>query len=807
MGVSSPLMAKEKKGKTEKQKRLVLLDSHAILHRAYHALPDFTSSKNEPTGALYGLMTMLLKSLQDLKPDYIIATRDRKEKTHRHKVYEEYKGTRAKIDEALIEQLIRSEEVFKAFGIPLYDAAGFEADDIVGTIAKQISKQKNLSTVVVTGDMDLLQLISDNVKVYRLLTGITNMKFYDAEAVRERFGFGPEYVPDLKGIMGDASDNIKGVPGVGEGSAMKLIQTYGGIDDIYKALKKEGVEKVAKKSGIQQRYAQLMAENEEAARFSKQLATISLDAPIKFALPNEAWKLTDHAKTIMELCDKLEFRAIKERVAGLAGRETGVALAPQTGDTIDPEALTETSIAVWLLHSDMTTPSLEDILTYENTNDFETARKNIFAELKKTTRVQEVFDTIEKPLIPIVQKMHEVGIFLDTKHLKSLEKEYKKELATIAGRIYKIAGREFNINSPKQLGEVLFDELKISSGGKQKKTATGARTTREDELQKMAEGNPIVADILAYRELQKLLGTYIEKMPALVAKDGRLHAQFLQSGTVTGRMGCENPNLQNIPIKSEYGRRIREAFAAKKGYVLASLDYSQIELRIAAALSGDEKLIQIFKDGEDVHSATASQVFDVPKDKVDYEMRRKAKVINFGILYGMGVNALRANLGAGTSREEAAHFLAQYFRNFSGLAEYVEKQKAFARQHGYTETLFGRRRYFPGIKSSLPGIVAQAERMAVNAPMQGTQSDIIKLAMIEADTLIEKNGWRKKADLLLQVHDELVYEIEENEAEKIAREICHVMESVAPPKLLNGVPILVEIAIGKNWGDTKRIKK
>ena len=771
----------KKKLETKEKTRLVLLDSHAIIHRAYHALPDFTSSKDEPTGALYGLTTMLLKSIADLKPDYVVATRDRAEKTHRHEVYEEYKATRVKIDDALIEQLNRAEEIFKAFGIPVYDAAGYEADDIVGTIAKQISKEKNIETIVVTGDMDLLQLVNDGkVEVYRLLTGITNMKFYDEAAVKERFGFGPQYVPDLKGIMGDQSDNIKGVPGVGEGSAMKLIQTFGGIDDIYKALKKDGVEVVAKKAGIQKRYAQLMAEHEEDARFSKQLATISMDAPIKFTLPKENWQLVDHAKDIIELCEKLEFRSIRERVASLVGEETGVALET-SGAVVDADMLEETSIALWLLHSDTTTPSLDDILAYENTDDFDTARKNILAELKKTGRLQDVFDHIEKPLIPIVHKMNETGVFLDTKYLGELAREYNKELSAIAARIYKIAGHEFNINSPKQLGTVLFDELNIGAGGKQKKTATGARTTREEELQKMAEGNPVVADVLAYRELQKLLGTYIEKMPALVAPDKRLHARFLQSGTVTGRMGCENPNLQNIPIKSEYGRRIREAFAAQKGFVLASLDYSQIELRIAAGLSGDKHLVGIFKNNEDVHAATAARVFGVPQDKVDYEMRRKAKVINFGNLYGMGVNALRANLGAGTTREEAADFLSQYFKYFSGVAEYVEKQKSLARQSGYTETLFGRRRYFPGIRSPLPGIVAQAERMAVNAPMQGTQSDIIKLAMVKADALIEKNGWRAKAQLLLQVHDELVYEIEEKEGEAIAREICHVMENVVEP--------------------------
>ncbi|HUO50409.1 MAG TPA: DNA polymerase [Candidatus Paceibacterota bacterium] len=804
------MASKKTTRENSKTTRLVILDSHAIIHRAYHALPDFTSSKGEPTGALYGLTTMLLKSFADLKPDYIVAARDRAEKTHRHEVYENYKATRAKTDDALIEQLIKAEKVFDAFGIPVYDAAGFEADDVVGTIAKQLSKQKNIEIIVVTGDMDLLQLVVDGkVEVYRLLTGLSNMKFYDEAAVRERYGFGPEHVPDLKGIMGDASDNIKGVPGVGEGSALKLVQTFGGIDEIYTAIKKLGVEEVAKKAGIQKRYAQLMADNEEAARFSKELATISPDAPIQFQVPREKWTLADHAQSVIALCDELEFRSIKERVAQLAGQEVGVEAAEiKSAVPVDAKNLEETKLALWLLHSDTTNPSLEDILNYTHTDDFETARTKIFADLAKAPRVQEVFETIEKPLLPVVRRMNETGILVDTLHLKSLAKEYSKELAGIAARVYREAGHEFNINSPKQLGTVLYDELKISApSGKQKKTATGARTTREDELQKMADGNPIIGEILAYRELQKLLGTYIEKMPALVGEDNRLHATFLQTGTVTGRMGCENPNLQNIPIKSEHGRRIREGFVAQKGFILASLDYSQIELRIAAALSGDKKLIEIFKNGEDVHAATAAQVFGVAHDNVDREMRRKAKVINFGILYGMGVNALRANLGAGVSREEAASFLAQYFKNFAGLAAYIEAQKALARQKGYTETLFGRRRYFPGINSPLQGIVAQAERMAINAPIQGTQADIIKLAMVEADTLIEKNGWRETVRLELQVHDELVYEIEEKDAEKIAREICHVMESVVAPEKIAGVPILAEIALGKNWGNVKKIKK
>ena len=353
---------------------------------------------------------------------------------------------------------------------------------------------------------------------------------------------------------------------------------------------------------------------------------------------------------------------------------------------------------------------------------------------------------------------------------------------------------------------MLFDELKITPA-KQKKTATGARTTKEEELLKLSDQHEIIVDILSYRELQKLLSTYIEKIPALVSPDGRLRAEFLQAGTTTGRMGSKDPNLQNIPIKTEYGRRIREAFAAPAGRMLASMDYSQIELRIAAGLSGDKKLVHAFKAGEDIHATVAAEVFGVAPEEVDYEMRRRAKVINFGILYGMGVNALRANLGGTVSREDAATFLQRYFDNFPELRKYVEHTKAFAAKHGYTETIFGRRRYFSGFKSSLPGLRAQAERMATNAPMQGTQSDIIKLAMVEADQLIEKNGWREKAELVLQVHDELVYELDAKIAEEAARAICEVMEKVAPADKLSGVPIIAEIALGRDWGHLTKIKR
>lgn len=791
----------------KKTTRLVILDSHAILHRAYHALPDFESSKGEPTGALYGLVSMFLKLITDLKPDYIVACRDLPGGTHRHEVYEEYKGTRAKTEDALISQLEKAPKVFEAFGIPVYQAPGFEADDCVGTIVQKM-KKSDVEIIIATGDLDTLQLVSGTkVKVYTLRQGLNDTILYDEDRVRERYGFGPEHITDYKGLRGDPSDNIKGIAGVGEKTATQLITEFGSIEDMYDALKDDPNE--FEKAGIKPRIVSLLQEGEKNARFSKELATIHTKAPISFSLPKERWQLGEHLTTIAALCDEFEFRSLRERVLSTL-KKNGIETTKEAQSTlfgtetqeeeVDPTVLKETALALWLVRSDVTTPTLHDILDFANTKDFEKARTSVFKALHAAGKSHEVYEKIERPLMPVVERMNAHGVMVDKKYLAELSKEYTKELGKIEKRIHAHAGHAFNINSPKQLGDVLFDELKLSLP-KQKKTAGGARTTREEELQKMSEQHPIIADVLAYRELQKLLSTYIDKMGELIGADGRLHAEFLQTGTTTGRMGCQNPNLQNIPIRTEYGRRIRSAFAAPKGFVLAALDYSQIELRIAAGLSGDERLIEVFKKGGDIHTAVAAAVFNVPPELVDREMRRRAKVINFGILYGMGVNALRTTLGDHVTREEASKFLADYTASYPKLANYIEITKRAAAQKGYTETLFGRRRYFPGFKSPLPNIRAQAERMATNAPIQGTQSDIIKLAMVEADRVIEAEGWRDKAHLVMQVHDELVYELSEAGSEKVARKIKQVMETVLSPKELEGVPIVVEVKMGENWGE------
>ncbi len=789
-----------KKKDTEHTKRLVLLDAHAILHRAYHALPDFTSPKGEPTGGLYGFVTMVLKIADEIKPDYLIACFDLPEPTHRHIAFEGYKAQRKKADDALVAQMIRSRDVCEAFSIPVYEKAGFEADDVLGTIVENLKEQKDIEIVIASGDMDTLQLVDGKkVQVYTLKKGIKDTVLYDEKGVIERYGFGPALIPDYKGLRGDPSDNIPGIAGIGEKSATELIVNFGSLEDIYTMLAAH-TERF-EKAGIKKRIVELLKEGEEEARFSKELATIRRDAPITFTLPASVWRASIQVEKIAALFSELGFRSLTSRVKQFFGTEKAQESIPdepsQKQEEIDNDIFNETAVALWLLHSDTTNPTKEDILDYAKTDSFKEARGKIMRELEGES-VAKVFHEIEQPLIPLIDMMEARGVCIDVAYLKKLSQVYHVRLEKIEERIWKHAGSQFNINSPKQLGEVLFGTLGLTVKG-MKKTAGGAQSTRESELEKLKGLHPIIDDILEYREFQKLLSTYIDNIPNMVGSDGRLHTRFLQAGTTTGRMSSQSPNLQNLPIRTDAGRAIRGAVIADRGYVLAAFDYSQIELRVAAFLSGDEKLIDTFSQGGDIHRAVAAEVFNVPPEMVDAEMRRRAKVINFGILYGMGVNALRVQLG--TDRGEAQHFLDEYFKRFAGIRHYVDRIKNEARHKGYTETLFGRRRYFDGIRSPLPHIQAQAERMAINAPIQGTQADIIKIAMVRIDHLLKEKKWEEDARLLLQVHDELVYEIQEEKKDLIIPEIRAVMEHVLTSEETHGVPLIVEAKVGKNWGE------
>ncbi|MFA6315506.1 MAG: DNA polymerase [Candidatus Paceibacterota bacterium] len=809
-------ISKKDETKVSVKKRLVLLDAHAILHRAYHALPDFATASGQPTGALYGLSAMVLKIIEDLKPDYMAACYDVKGPTYRHEAYKEYKAGRKAAEDDLVVQMNRSRDIFTALNIPIYDKQGFEADDILGTIVEQLSGT-DTEIIIASGDMDTLQLVSgDRVKAYTLKKGINDTIMYNEKAVRDRYGFGPELVPDYKGLRGDPSDNIVGVKGIGEKTATILLTTFGSIENIYKELESEPIskgEEKFKKAGITPRIIQLLRDNKEEAEFSKMLATIRRDVPIKFSFPENIIKDSIDSKKINALWTELEFRTLPQRFAQQLSKwrnpeaknpdETSdkPAVNGQLGLEIspDPVELEKVSVALWLIQSNLTNPKLEDVLQYSNTDDFGKAREAIMSELKKRN-LTNVYENIELPLIPITHRMEERGVRIDRKILSDLSKEYHTELDLLQKNIWQAAGVEFNINSPKQLGEILFDKLGLTAKN-MKKTGGGARSTKESELEKLRDLHPIVPFIFEYRELAKLLSTYIDAIPPQLDGKDRLHTDFVPAGTTTGRMASINPNLQNIPIKSELGKAIRTAFIAEDGFVLAGFDYSQMELRIAAFMSGDQKLIEIFRKGDDVHTSVASEVFKVPREAVTSNMRRQAKVINFGIIYGMGVMALKQNLG--TTREEAQKFMNEYFATFSTLATFLEKVREETSKRGFTETFFGRRRYFEGINSKIPFVRAQAERMAINAPIQGTGADVIKLAIIKIDEYIRNEKLENDVFPILQVHDELVFEIRQGKEQVVVPKIEEIMESIIDPKEIEGIVMKATAATGNNWGELK----
>jgi DNA polymerase-1 len=782
-----------------KKKRLVLLDSHAIIHRAYHALPDFMSSGGEPTGALYGLTTMLLKIATDLSPDYIVACFDLPQKTFRHEAYEAYKGTRQKADDALVSQIIRSREIFKAFSIPVYDMPGFEADDVLGTIVEQVKKDKDYEIIIASGDMDTLQLVEGtHVKVFTLKKGITDTVVYDETAVVARYGFAPKLLPDYKGLRGDPSDNIVGIKGIGEKTATTLITTFGTIEKIYSALKKD--DHRFEEIGITPRVKKLLLEGHDEALFSKTLATIRKDAPIVFSIPEKTFKEALDNEALRALCTNLEFRSLIPRIALLTSTQSSV--EPQVRENISNEELLPVAVKTWLLNSDLTNPSLDDILRFSKRKTFNEAKESIDTMLENDKDLFSVWKEIEEPIIPLVTAMEQKGVCIDTALFSTLAKEYKEKLSMLTKEIYSYAGGEFNINSPKQLSEILFGKLGLVPKGK--RGETGSFSTKVEVLEELYDTHPIIGVIMRYRELQKLVSTYIEVIPTLLDVNGRLHAQFLQHGTTTGRFASQNPNLQNIPIRTELGRAIRKGFVAPQGRVLVAFDYGQMELRIMAMLSRDEKLLHIFKEGKDIHSGVAAYIFNVPEDRVDAEMRRKAKVVNFGILYGMGVLALKKNLE--TTKEEAQRYYTAYFEEFKGVREYIESIKEYARVHGCTATLFGRKRSFESIRSKIPHLRALAERMAMNAPIQGTEADMIKLAIRFAKEDLEKIGLASRVDLIMQIHDELVYEIDNECADEAIVCITKAMEEVLSRSYIHyqsPIPFVVNAKKGASWDEAK----
>ncbi len=774
--------------KKDKRTTIVLLDAHAILHRGFHAMTGFATHDGRPTGALYGFITMTLRIFEEIQPDYIAACFDLPKPTFRHTSYDGYKAGRAKTDDALIEQIKESRNLCQALSIPIYECEGFEADDLLGTIAEQLKKEKNTRIIIASGDMDTLQLVDDDrVTVYTMRKG-TETILYNEQAVIDRFGFGPERIPDYKGLAGDPSDNIIGIKGIGDKTATELIKKYGEIEGIYKQLKKKREQLLL--DGFKERVVKLVEEGEEEALFSKTLATIRRDAPCEYQKPETLWLESIDLSQYEAMCDKYEFRSLRSKLERMRG-------APEAPEEVKEEIalddLEELRVMVHLLHSEMTNASVLDIQNVTGKKTAAEMRAYLEEELKRE-KLWQLFVDVEQPLMPRIRDMEVNGITLDVKALKVLSEHLHIEVKKLEKEIYTLAGVEFNIGSPKQLSEVLYEKLNL--GTKIKKTATGAKSTNATELEKIRDEHPIVDKISTYREMMKLLSTYIDSLPQYVKEDGRIHAHFIQTGAGTGRFSCEDPNLQNLPIKSELGQKVREAFVASKGKVLLSCDYAQIDLRAAAMLSNDPHLVEIFANNIDVHTGTAARVFNVKEEDVTPDMRRKAKAINFGILYGMGVTALKE--GMKVERAEAQEFYDQYKVTFVRLMEYLEEVKAFAWKHGYTETILGRRREVPLLKSPLPFLRAQGERIAINAPIQGTSADILKLAMLDAHEYLVEKGLTDKVKLVIQIHDELVFEIEKEVAESVADQLVAVLENVLKKRNLSTLPLVVSRTLGAN---------
>lgn len=896
--------------------KFVIIDGNAIIHRAYHAIPPLTTKDGKMVNAVYGFTSMVLKVIHDLKPDYFAVTFDMAGgSTKRLATYADYKATRVKADQALYDQIPLTHEVVTELGLPLFEKQGYEADDIIGTAVEQLKNKKDLDIFIVTGDFDLFQLVNNNVKVYKFKKGLSDVAVLDAEAIRQQYGFGPERVVDFKAISGDSSDNIPGVPGVGEKTALQLLQKIGGIDDIYAALKKENLkEKYGIKDGM---IAKLIA-GEASARMSYEIATIDRFVPeVAFDLAKLKLPAFDREK-ITPLFQRFEFVSLLKRLPGstsAAADEGGatpgirktvrvekdvkvteikdpvafkdmlqaatdakvfgasvlmngkdffassiagivvivgnqgyfvgsewvkkalplftnsaltvvghdlkqlVKAVMYHGDIEVTSKLFDTMVASYLLNPGSRTHDAASVILKVLGKelpvgagqeslfgvDYRLAAHELYlitkaaeqlkAELVKTND-EGLLEKIEMPLELTLARMELNGVAVDTEKLQELSERVAKEIAVVTKKIHKQAGEEFNISSPLQLREILFDKMEIPTDGI-KKGKTGLSTSA-DELEKLRDLHPIIADIMEYREITKLQNTYIDVLPTLInKKTGRIHTTFNQAVAATGRLSSTDPNLQNIPIRTEMGREIRDAFIAEEGYDLISADYSQIELRIAASLAQDARMMEIFEKDEDIHTATAAVIHGLPLDKVTKEIRRTAKEVNFGVLYGMGVHGL--SWRAGISYAEAKSFIDTYFEKFSGIKKYMENTLAFTKKEGYAETLFGRRRYLPELHSSNFQLRSSAERMAINHPVQGTAADLMKMAMIKVHEELTKKYSVDEVKLTLQVHDELVLEVKKKLVPEVSKLVKELMEGVVKLR----VPVKVEVGSGKRWGAIK----
>ena len=879
-------------------KKLVLIDGHSILNRAFYGVPELSNSQGLHTNAVYGFLNIMFKILDEEAADYIAVAFDLSAPTFRHKAYAEYKGTRKSMPDELREQVPLIKDVLSSMNIPILTKEGYEADDIIGTIAKRYQSDEVFVSVI-SGDRDLLQLSDKHIKIRipKTSKGVTTVHDYLPEDVMNEYGVTPKEFIDVKALMGDTSDNVPGVPSIGEKTATKIIQEYHSIENAI-----EHVDELKPP-----RASKALSEHIEDAKFSKMLVTIVTDAPIETDISDmEVGNL--YTKESLEWINKLEFKSflkryenveteasieldtsvidkedaweslyaklkdakefgisvcleetvvksyhenslyaisitlenksyiikdmgnileILEEIIRLDARKYILSLKPLIKLVKDMKAAKnfyDISVAAYLInplkdsyfvediardYMESACPSksemigkakLDEVLRFNDEkaiNYFATesyvalhSGENILAKLKDL-ELTWLYENVEMPLIYSLAKMENTGVRVDEERLKKYADTLLEKISKLEESITKKAGESFNINSPKQLGEILFEKLKLSGG---KKTKTGY-STAADVLEKLAPEHEIIRDILEYRQLTKLNSTYATGLAGYIREDGRIHGTFNQTITATGRISSTDPNLQNIPVRTEMGSKIRDIFVPKEGYVFVDADYSQIELRVLASLSGDEKLIESYHSAADIHAATASQVFHVPLEEVTPELRRNAKAVNFGVVYGISAFGLSEDLSI--SRKEALDYINNYFKIYGGVKTFLDKQVADAKEKGYVKTMFGRIRPIPEIKSSNFMTRSFGDRVAMNSPIQGSAADIMKISMLKVDEALEKSGF--DARIVLQIHDELLVEVKEEEAAKVSELVEKAMKEAVSLK----VPLEVDAHIGKTWLEAK----
>lgn len=872
--------------------KLLLIDGNSIMNRAFYGIPDMTTNDGRHTNAIYGFLNIILKVIEEEQATHICVAFDLKKKTFRHEMYEAYKGTRKGMPEELHEQMPRIKEILQAMHIRIVEQEGFEADDLIGTLSKK-GEREGFAVTILSGDRDLLQLATDTVlvRIPKTKHGKTEVEDYYAKNVVETYGVTPLIFIDMKGLMGDTSDNIPGVPGIGEKTAAKLLAEYGDLDGVYAAVDSMKASKMK----------QNLIENKDLAYLSKTLATIKLDCPIPFEFSEatyhdpfnaEAYTLFEdlelksfYKRFSVEKKEELTFETVLiDEIDGYnallaklqKAKEVSFAWITQDGEALgvavcmdlehvylirfmmfiteamvadnllalsrdyqvqlacmhvkkllsfldfhEEDAVFDAGLAAYLLqpnqseyeydtlakvYLDVTLPSEKEMLGKEKLGyfSFEDEKvqkwmayqaivpykiKSVLREKLKKTGMESLYDEMELPCLYALYEMEKNGIRVDGEALHQYGKKLRTRIEELTAEIHAMAGEEFNINSPKKLGEILFEKLGLKNG---KKTKTGYSTSAE-VLEKLKNAHPIIPKILEYRQLTKLNSTYAEGLTGYIRADGRIHGKFHQTVTVTGRISSADPNLQNIPTRMPLGREIRKVFIPEEGSVFVDADYSQIELRVLAHMSGDAALIAAYQADEDIHAITASQVFDVPLDQVDSTLRRKAKAVNFGIVYGISSFGLGQDLDI--SRKEAEGYIEKYFATYGKVKEFLDRTVEDAKKNGYTVTMFGRRRPIPELASSNFMTRSFGERAAMNAPVQGTAADIIKIAMVRVNRRLKEEHLQSK--LVLQIHDELIIETKKEELEIVQKILVEEMMHAADLT----VPLLVDANVGDSWYD------